>query len=223
MTQWGELRRHQEKPRSLLVSNMGERWSKPAQCSCGNDRFLRGPARLRSCNASRKCNELNSLYRAIAPVPLLVLGIAGAPTWAASTTDPLRFFAGVTETVGTTRILMHKPVQTRSIGRGQIKPDGSLLLVQRVEDEGRTPYLRTWEIRQVGRGRFIGTMSQAAGPVLIEQVGNPYRFSFRMKGDMSVEQWLAPLPGGLSASSTMTIRKFGLAVASSTALVRKIS
>lgn len=129
----------------------------------------------------------------------------------------------MTETVGTTKILMHKPVETRSIGRGQIEPDGSLLLVQRVEDEGRPAYLRRWEIRRVGPGRFTGSMSQATGPVLIQQVGNRYRFSFRMKGGMSVEQWLTPLPSGLSANSIMTVRKFGLAVASSTALVRKLS
>jgi hypothetical protein len=118
---------------------------------------------------------------------------------------------------------MHKSVKTRSVGHGEIEPDGSLILVQRVEDEGRAPYLRRWEIRQTGAGRFQGSMSEATSPVAIQQVGARYRFTFKMKGNLSVEQWLAPLPGGLSASSNMTVRKFGLAVASSTAVVRKIS
>ena len=149
--------------------------------------------------------------------------VSFAPAAGAALTDPLRFFVGVTETVGTTKVLMHKPLRTWSIGRGEIKPDGSLVLVQRVQDEGKAPYLRRWEIRRVGAGRFVGTMSQASGPVAIEQVGNRYHFTFKMKGEMSVEQWLTPLPGGQSASSSMTVRKFGIAVASSTSVVRKTS
>jgi hypothetical protein len=136
--------------------------------------------------------------------------------------DPLRFFAGVTETIGTTKVVLHKAIQTRSTGRGQIEPDGSLVLVQRVQDAGQAPYIRKWQIRRIAPGRYSGTMSQANGPVTIEQVGNRYRFTFKMSGNMSVEQWLTPLTDGLSAASRMTVRKFGLTVASSTALVRKL-
>lgn len=109
------------------------------------------------------------------------------------------------------------------MGRGQIEADGSLLLVQRVQDAGQPAYVRKWQIRRVGPGRYTGTMSQASSVVTIEQVGNRYRFTFRMNGNMSVEQWLTPLPGGLSASSDMTVRKFGLTVARSTGVVRKLS
>jgi hypothetical protein len=165
---------------------------------------------------------MNSLYRAVVPVALFASGLS-VPAVAVGPVDPLRFFAGVTETDGTTKVVMHKSVKTRSVGRGEIEPDGSLILVQRVEDEGRTPYLRRWAIRQTGAGRYQGSMSEATSPVAIQQVGARYRFTFKMKGNLSVEQWLTPLPGGLSASSNMTVRKFGLAVASSTAVVRKIS
>lgn len=149
--------------------------------------------------------------------------VLSVPAHSAAPTDPLRFFAGLTETVGTTKIVMHKTMQTRSMGRGQIGADGSLVLVQRVQDEGQRPYLRRWQIRRIAPGRYSGTMSEASGPVTIDQIGNRYRFTFKMNGNMSVEQWLTPLPGGLSASSNMTVRKFGLTVAISTALIRKIS
>src|SRR5579872_847532 len=133
----------------------------------------------------------------LAPAAFVATILAYAPAAAATeSTDPLRFFVGMTESLGTTKVLMHRSIRTSSIGRGQIRPDGSLILVQRVQDEGRAPYLRRWEIRQVGTGRFEGTMSQAAGPVAIVQVGHRYRFTFTMKGHMSVEQWLTPLPGG---------------------------
>ena len=163
------------------------------------------------------------LYRALAPVSLLTLSVCAAASAAGTPTDPLQFFEGVTETTGVMKVVMHKSVRTRSIGRGQMKPDGSLDLVQRVEDDGRAPYLRRWQIRKIAPGRFAGTMSEAAGPVQIQQIGGRYRFTFRMKGDMSVEQWLTPLPGGRAASSNMTVRRFGIAVASSAAIVRKIS
>lgn len=166
---------------------------------------------------------MNGLYRAVASVVLFAGVVPLVRAAVVGPIDPLRFFAGVTETDGTTKIVMHKAVRTRSIGRGEIEPDGSLLLVQRVEDEGRAPYVRRWEIRQTGTGRFQGSMSEATGPIAIEQVGARYRFTFRMKGNLSVEQWLTPLPGGLSASSSITVRKFGLPVASSIATVRKVS
>ncbi len=166
---------------------------------------------------------MRPLYRAFAPVLLIVSLVPTATPGAAIATDPLRFFEGVTETTGTTKVVMHKSIRTRSIGRGAIRPDGALDLVQRVEDEGRAPYLRRWQIRPVAPGRFAGSMSEASGPVDIQQIGGRFRFTFKMKGDMSVEQWLTPLPGGRAASSNMTVRKFGIAVAISTAVVRKIS
>jgi hypothetical protein len=165
---------------------------------------------------------MKRLCRALAPVSLISTAVGPAAGNAAVSVDPLRFFVGTTQTIGTTKILMQRPVATQSIGHGQLNADGSLVLVQRVQDQGQPPYLRRWEIRQTGPGRYSGTMSQAAGPVLIEQVGNRYRFTFRMKGDLSVEQWLTPLPGGASASSSMVVRKFGLQVATSTAVVKKL-
>lgn len=54
------------------------------------------------------------------------------------------------------------------------------------------PYLRRWQIHQIAPDRFTGSMSEAPGPIVIQQLGGRYRFTFKMKGDMSVEQWLSP-------------------------------
>jgi hypothetical protein len=156
------------------------------------------------------------LLTTVVAVPILGKAAADVPS------DPLRFFEGATESVGTLKIAMRKAVATRSVGQGQIKADGSLTLVQRVEGEGR-PHVRRWLIRRVAPGHFAGTMSDAVGPVTIDQVGHRYRFRFKMKGSMSVEEWLTPLPGGKSAKSNMTVRKLGFAVATSQGTVRKIS
>ena len=142
---------------------------------------------------------------------------------AAKITDPLSFFEGRTETVSTVKMVMKKPFRSRSIGRGRLLGDRSLDLVQRVEDEGRPPHERRWKIRQVGPGRFTGTMSEAVGPVTIDETPKGYRFRFKLKDNMAVEQWLMPNAGGTSARSKVTVRRFGIAVFKSDGIVRKIS
>ncbi len=137
-------------------------------------------------------------------------------------TDPLRFFEGRTESVSMVKVVAKKPFKSRSIGRGEIKPDGTLHLVQRVEEAEKSPFDRRWRIRQVAPGRFSGTMSEAKGPVTVEAVGGRYRFRFKMKGNVSVEQWLTPMPDGKSARSKVTIRKLGMTVGHSEGTVRKL-
>ena len=119
--------------------------------------------------------------------------------------------------------MLHKPYPTHTIGRGRIERDGSLTLVQRVDDEGKPPHERRWQVRQTGPGRYVGTMTDALGPVVIDQVGNGYRFRFKMKGNLGVEQWLKPIAGGNSAQSLTKVKKFGMTVATSDAVIRKLS
>jgi hypothetical protein len=166
---------------------------------------------------------MKPLYRVFAALILFAACLGPTGAGARPLSDPFSFFEGVTESVATLKVVMHKSAWTRSVGRGEVRPDGSLSLVQRVEDEGKPAYVRRWIIRQVGPGRFVGTMSQATGPVTIDEVGDRFRFRLQMPGGLSVEQWLTPLPGGRSATSSMTVRKFGIAVASSEGTVRKIS
>jgi hypothetical protein len=160
--------------------------------------------------------------RILAVAPALLLA---APTASASLqprTDPLLFFQGRTETVGTVKIIFHKAYRTRSIGNGRIEPDGSLLLVQKVQDEGKPPTQRWWRVRETAPDRFTATMSEAVGPVVIQRVGERYRFRFRLKGNLSAEQMLTPLDGGRSALSRLTVRKMGMTVATTDGIVRRI-
>lgn len=135
---------------------------------------------------------------------------------------PLRFFEGRTEMISVVKVVTKKPYRSRTIGQGRILPDGSLALAQTVEEEGKPVRQRYWKIRQVGKDRFAGTMSEAVGPVRIETIKGQYRFKFKMKGNLSVEQWLRPAPDGRWAKSSMIVRKFGVAVASSNGTVRKL-
>lgn len=136
--------------------------------------------------------------------------------------DPLSFFEGRTESLSTIKVMMKKPVKSRSSGRGKLLPDHSLELVQHVEEDGKPPHDRRWRIRQTGPGRFIGTMSDAVGPVTIEETSKGYRFRFKIDGNLSVEQWLLPIAGGTAVRNKVTVRKFGLAIAKSDGTIRKL-
>jgi hypothetical protein len=172
----------------------------------------------------------SALAARIAPMRRLPLAFA-APIFLASSVpaaspqqaDPLRFFAGRTESQGTVKMLFKKAYATHSVGVGRIESDGSLSLVQRVEDEGKPVLERRWRVREAGPGRWTATMSQALGPVEIERVEDRYRFRFTMAGHLSVEQWLIPLPGANAARTRSKVRKYGLTVATTEGVVRKVS
>lgn len=136
--------------------------------------------------------------------------------------DPLRFFQGRTESVSTVKVIFHRPYQSRSTGDGRMEADGSLLLVQKVQDDGKPATERVWRVRQTGPDSYTGTMSEAVGPVTIDKVGDRYRFRFALKGDLSGEQMLTPLPGGRAALTTLKVKSMGLTVATTEGIVRKI-
>jgi hypothetical protein len=66
-------------------------------------------------------------------------------------------------------------------------------------------------------------MTEAKGPVTVSEIKGRYRFRFKMKGSLSVEQWITPLAGGTTARTESTVRKLGMKVASSRGLIRKIA
>jgi hypothetical protein len=154
--------------------------------------------------------------------PILLVASAPAAAAASQQVDPLRFFEGRTEVQGTVKVMFKKPYRTHTVGVGRIERDGTLTLLQRVEDEGKAPHERRWKVRQIGPDRFAATMTQAMGPVSIDKVGERYRFRFRIKGNLNVEQWLTPLPGGRAARSLIKVRRLGMTVATTEGVIRKV-
>ena len=154
-------------------------------------------------------------------IVLVGAALAAGPASAETSGNALRFFEGRTESVGLVKVIMKAPYRMRSIGRGKITPSGILELFQRVEEQGQPTHDRHWRIRQVGPGRFVGTMSEAKGPVTVDEIAGRFRFRFKMKDNLSVEQWLAPQPDWKSARNMVTVRKFGITVASSDGTITK--
>jgi hypothetical protein len=181
-----------------------------------------GPNRVnRAVFANYRAIPSSRLLLAALPVALLGASASAGPAVHDELSDPMRFFEGRTEGISTIKVIMRKPFRSRTIGRGEIS-DGVLSLVQRVEEDGRAPYDRRWRMRQVAPDHFAGTMSEATGPVVAEEIGGRYRFRFKMKGNLSVEQWLTPLPGGKVARSKVSIRKLGMTVGHSDGTIRKL-
>lgn len=161
--------------------------------------------------------------RLLGPCGMMAATLLPASAVADNSRAPLQFFNGKTEMVSTIKVIMKKPFRSRAIGTGRILPDGSLSLAQQVFDEGEPTKQRNWKIRQVAAGHYSGTMTEAIGPVVVEEVEGKYRFNYKMKGNLAVEQWMTPLAGGTAAKSVVTVRKFGMKVASSTGIVRKVA
>lgn len=159
----------------------------------------------------------------LAALPVVLVGASASAVTDVSepASGPMRFFEGRTESLSTTKLIMKTPYRSRIIGEGQVA-DGVLHLVQRVHQDGEPAYELRWRMRQVAPGRFTGTMSKAIGPVQVEQVGERYRFRFRLKGNVAIEHWLIPLPGGNSARTKLSVFKFGVSVGKSEGTIRKI-
>jgi hypothetical protein len=163
-----------------------------------------------------RINIANRLLFAALPVALVGASASAVTTSPVPASDPMHFFEGKTESISTIKLIMRKPYRSKTIGTGEID-SGVLKLVQRVHEDGKPPYERLWKMRQVSPGHFTCSMSEATGPVLVEQVGERYRFRFKLKGNVSIEQWLIPMAGGTSARSKLMIRKFGMIVGRSEA------
>jgi hypothetical protein len=120
------------------------------------------------------------------------------------------------------KVIFKQPYRTHTISTGKIEPDGSLTLVQSVQDQGAAPHQRVWHVRPAGPGHYVGAMSDAVGPVVIDKIGESYRFQLQTRDHLSVEQWLTPLPGGMSAKSSLMVRKLGITVATDDGFIRKM-
>src|SRR6185437_8716794 len=91
-------------------------------------RFMRpGPGGSpRSClRAMGDGISMNQLSRAFACLAFLPAFLSPASLTAQAAGDPFSFFEGMTESVGTLKVMMYKPVHTRSVGRGEVERDGS--------------------------------------------------------------------------------------------------
>lgn len=157
------------------------------------------------------------LLTACVPAPRAPAPDAAAPPFAV-----IRFFEGRTEGRGVLKVALRSPQPIRVESRGTVEPDGALSVRQIISQGNKPARVREWRIRELSPGRFVGTLTDASGPVAGEAAGNRLHLRFSMKGGLEAEQWLTLAPGGRSAHNIMHVRKFGLTVASLDETIRKL-
>ena len=124
-----------------------------------------------------------------------------------------RFFAGHTRGDGELKIIFAAPRRVVVHGDGRIAADGVLVLDQAIDQQGKAPRRREWRIRETAPGRYVGTLTDAIGPIAGATSGNALHLRFSAPGDEDYEQWLFLGADGQSARNLMTVRKWGIVVA----------
>ena len=141
---------------------------------------------------------------------------APAPTF-----DPIAFFEGQTEGLGTLDIRGRTPVVVRVESVGTRSGD-SLRLDQTIRRGDDAPYHRTFTFRPDGPGRYSGTLTEADGPVEATVTGNELAIRYSTGRFSSVEQRLTLQPGGRLALNLLTARILGVPVARLTEQIRVV-
>ena len=134
--------------------------------------------------------------------------------------DPIAFFEGRSHGDGRLSVLIKKPVtiKVESVGR---RVGRTLVLDQRIQQQGKPARMRRWVLRPAGPGRFTGTLTDATGPVVVTSGDRTIEIRYPMKGGLQVEQTLTPIEGGRAIDNVMKVRKFGLPVATLHEHIRK--
>lgn len=135
---------------------------------------------------------------------------------------PEQFFAGHTEGQGRVKIDFSEPRTFNVHGDGEVEADGTLVLNQVAEQEGKAANRREWHIRKAGAG-YTGTLTDDStdGEVRGDVLGNRLHLAYKMKNGMGVQQWIYLQPGGRVALNRMRITKFGVPVATLEETIRK--
>jgi hypothetical protein len=104
--------------------------------------------------------------------------------------DLIAFFAGRTHAESELKVAFHKPVRHVADSIGKRAPNGDLILVDRIKEEGKPIKERRWVMHKSGPNRFTGTLTDAVSPVDITVSGTAARIRYKMKGGISIEQEL---------------------------------
>lgn len=148
--------------------------------------------------------------RAVIVLPLALASCATTirlPAAEQGTIDPIAFFDGTSVGAGTIDQLFSRPrpLAVRSIGRSD--GNGGLILTQAIRQGGKPERTRTWTMRQVGPGRYTGTLTEAVGPVTITTKGPRATINYRMKDGLAVRQQLALQTDGRTLLNHLVVTK----------------
>jgi hypothetical protein len=152
---------------------------------------------------------------------VIALALATNSAPAPDPIDPVTFFTGASHAEGRLREAFKRERRVSADSVGHAEKDGTLILDQKLAIEGDPLRIRRWRLRQVGPGRYTGTLTDATGPVDAQVIGRAIRIRYPMKGGLKVESWLTAVPGAQAFDNKTTITKWGLKVATLTERIDK--
>jgi hypothetical protein len=149
------------------------------------------------------------LSACVKPVPPERIAQAG-PVFA-----PEIVFAGELTGRGVLQTPGGKPARGITVkSHGWVQGDGSFRLDQTITDDRGKVSQRHWIMAKAGEGRYLATLSDAAGPVKAEVTGNLFHLKYLMKKPfVTMEQWLWLMPDGRTIMNEGTVRMPGRTVA----------
>jgi hypothetical protein len=148
-------------------------------------------------------------------------GLLLVSTGALAAFNPVDFFRGRTHGDGTLKVILQATKTISVDSEGRTEGDGSLLLHQVIHEPGKPPRTRYWRLRQTAPDRFEGTLTDAAGPVRVDVVGDRVRIRYKAKNHLDFDQWLTP-KGPKHVDNRMRVKRFGLTVARFDEVIRKL-
>ena len=140
---------------------------------------------------------------------------------AAAQFDPVEFFRGRTQGIGMLKAVLQKSKTIRVDSVGTEQKDGALLLTQTIHEPGKAPRTRHWRMRREGPDRYSGTLSDAKGPVRVTVEPGAIRIRYTDKDNLAFDQRLVPA-GPRQVHNRMTVKRFGIRVATFGEIIRKL-
>lgn len=152
-------------------------------------------------------------------------GFAPVPRAEAPRFDPFTFFVGTSAGTGTLAKALSDPVPIRveSSGRIMIEPRHEaswdapprrvLVIDQTIHEGDKRPRTRQWRLKEIARGYYEGSLTDAIGPVTGRSEGNLMVIEYRMKGSFKVRQELTLSADAQRAHNVLKVSQLGVTAA----------
>lgn len=140
---------------------------------------------------------------------------------AAPQLDLQAFFTGRSHSDNDLKIVFHSPHKliVDSVGHREGR---EFIQVDTVHEEGKPVRTRTWRTHEVSSNHFVGTLSDATGPVDVTVNGKTATIRYVMSGGLNVVETLQLQGEGRFLSNHVDVKKFGLHFAHIDGMIRKL-
>ena len=136
--------------------------------------------------------------------------------------DMMAFFTGRTHAENVLKIIMKKPAPLVVDSIGGKGDRGDFVLIDTIHEGDKPVRTRKWIMKAAGPNRYVGTLSDAVGPVDVVIAGRGATIRYTMKGGLNVTQLILLQADGRTLANSVVVKKFGMKFASVDGKIRKV-